>query len=166
MSQGPRLSAAAYVPRPTRELTDPERRALLAIADTLIPDGASGPRPSAIAGYPASLDLALAARRDAFDVIAALAGTLADVPAENLDGELRRLAEAESGDFQALSAVIAGAYLMLPEVRRAIGYPGQAQRPPQFDQAAEEIMNGILDPVIERGPIYRPTDAASPGGGG
>ena len=158
MSQGSRLSAAAYVPRPPRALTHDERRALLRIADTLIPDGASGPRPSGCADYGSFLGRALAARRDAFDAILALATTLADVPADGLEAELRRLSEDCDSAFQPLSAVLAGAYLMQPEVRSAIGYPGQAQRPPQFDQAAEEIMNGILEAAIERGPVWRAVD--------
>ena len=159
------LSAPRYSRRPPRVPTDRERRTLLAAADALIPDGASGSRPSAFADYAASLDRALAARGDAFDAVMTLVGALADVPAEDLGSELRRLAQEPDSGFQPLSAVVAGAYLMLPEVRRAIGYPGQAQRPPQFDEAAEEIMGGILDPVIERGAIYRPVETATLGEG-
>jgi hypothetical protein len=57
-----------------------------------------------------------------------------------------------------VSAVLAGAYLMVPEIRAAIGYPGQHRSHPPFDLAVEEIMDGILDPVIERGSIYTSVD--------
>jgi predicted aconitase with swiveling domain len=90
----------------------------------------------------------------------ALVATLdGDAPGD-VEPELRRLAETPGSGFEDLAGVIAGAYLLVPEVRRAAGYPGQAARPPRFDEAAEQIMDGILDPVIERGPIFRPTPPA------
>ena len=131
---------------------------MLRIADALIPDGPAGPRPSELAGYTDWLDRAIAARRDAFDDIVALAARLAACRDVELDTELRRLAEIPESGFDVLSSVLAGAYLLTPEVRRAVGYPGQAQRPAPFDEAAEQIMSGILDPVVARGPVYRPTD--------
>jgi len=38
-----------------------------------------------------------------------------------------------------------------------IGYPGQQRDPAPVDEAANEI-DGLIDPVIERGPIYVPAD--------
>jgi 3-oxoadipate enol-lactonase len=32
---------------------------------------------------------------------------------------------------------------------------GQVRSHPRFDEAAEEIMEGILDPVFEQGSVYR-----------
>jgi hypothetical protein len=54
------------------------------------------------------------------------------------------------------------AYLMIPEVRTAIGYPGQRRHHPQFDEAANQITDGILDPVVERGPVYTPVPVSRP----
>jgi len=167
MSRQRRSSVPGYVPVPPRALTDGERRTLLEIADALIPDGSAGTCPSGFSDYPEWLDRALAARRDAFDEIVGLVGALADVPAERLYLELKRVSETPESGFEQLSSVVAGAYLLIPEVRRTIGYPGQAQRPPQFDEAAGQIMNGILDPVVARGPVYRsPGGAASAAQGG
>jgi hypothetical protein len=104
--------------------------------------------------YPDWLDRARAARRDCFERVVALAGSLRALPTAGLLAELRRLAEDPESGFEELSTVLAGAYLMDPGVREAIGYPGQAQRQARFDEAAEQIMDGILEPVIERGPIY------------
>lgn len=164
MHQQTTVSAPEYVPVPPRALTGDERSGMLAIADLLIPDGPAGPRPSRADGYDRWLDRALAARRDAFDVVTALAAELGRLPTEQLLGELRRRSAGADPAFTALSTVLAGAYLLLPEVRRAIGYPGQAQRPPRFDEAAEQIMDGILDPVIERGPVYRSVEPTTSGG--
>jgi hypothetical protein len=153
------VSAPRYVPRPPRGLTGRELQAALKIADALIPDGPAGPRPSAIQDYPKWLELALAARRDSFDEIIGLVAELADCATDSLYERLKQLSETSASGFEVLSSVLAGAYLVTPEVRGAIGYPGQAQRAPRFDEAADQIMSGILDPVIERGAIFRPTDS-------
>jgi len=50
--------------------------------------------------------------------------------------------------------VIAGAWLLIPAVRERIGYPGQRRDPARLEEAADQISDGILDPVIARGPIY------------
>ena len=152
---GPPPAVPPYDPRPPRPLEAAELRALTLVADALIGEGPAGPRPSQVSGWGASLDRALAARRDVFDPVLTLAVRLADAPAGGLRAALEELARTPESGFDELSTVVAGAYLLLPEVREAIGYPGQAHRPPQYDTAAEEIMDGILDPVLARGPVYR-----------
>lgn len=47
-----------------------------------------------------------------------------------------------------------------PAVRARIGYPGQRRDPARLEEAADQISDGILDPVLARGPIYTP-DATS-----
>jgi hypothetical protein len=154
-NQGRSGSAAPYVRTPRRALSDSEKQGFLAVADALIPDGSAGRRPSKLDGFLIWLDRALAARRDVFDQVTALAAELGKIPTDDLLERLRSLSDSEGSGFQELSSVVAGAYLMHPDVRSAVGYPGQGPHPARFDQAAEEIMGGILDPVIERGPIYR-----------
>jgi hypothetical protein len=51
--------------------------------------------------------------------------------------------------------VVAGAYFMNPQVRQAIGYHGQTPLPIPPD--ADYLADGLLESVIRRGPIYRPT---------
>ena len=138
---------------PPRPLGDEERRTLLAVAEVLIPDVPGRPAASAAPDYSFWLDRALAARSDAFEEIMELIGRLRDVEPVGLPAELRTISETQPAGFQALSSVLAGAYLMVPAIRRAINYPGKQARPAAFDEAAEEIMSGILDPVIERGPM-------------
>lgn len=149
-----RLSVPEPRRRPPRALTDAERASLHRIADTLIPARGPMPRPSDADGYDRWLDRALAARGDAFDAIIAEASSLDDVPDDALWDALRARHEREG--FKLVSTVVAGAYLMAPQVRRLIGYPGQERKHPQFDEAAEQIMDGILDPVIARGRIFTP----------
>jgi hypothetical protein len=134
-------------------VTEEELRGLLAIADILIPGTDQMPTASMAPDIGRWLGVALTARGDVFDEILALAGSLGQLPPAGLSRELRRLSDEEPERFEPLSAIIAGAYLMVPAVRKAIGYPGQERRFPPFDQAADEITSGILDPVIERGDI-------------
>ena len=148
------MSVPPYRAAPPRDLTEAERAALIAVADVLIaPSGGIAP-PSGQQSYARWLDRALAARRDAFEEVVSTARRLTE-GAGGLAARTRDLAASDPSLFQSLSTVLAGAYLMIPEVRREIGYPGQERKHPRFDEAAEEIMDGILDPVIERGPVYR-----------
>ncbi len=148
-------SVPTHPKAPPRELTDSEHDALVRVADALIPRRGADAEPSATPDYLRHLDRALAARGDAFDAVVAAAVRLAARPADLID-ELRTLHAAGDATFQALSAIVCGAYLTVPEVRARIGYPGQKHDPAPFDLAAEEIMDGILDPVLERGAFYVP----------
>jgi hypothetical protein len=47
---------------------------------------------------------------------------------------------------------------MIPAVRERIGYPGQGGARARLEEAAEQISDGILDPVLARGPVYTPAD--------
>jgi hypothetical protein len=149
------LSVPELPDRLPRELTAAEQRGLARVADFLIPARGGLPKASDAPGFADALDIALIARADSFESVVETAAGLGELPAEKLGGRLRRLAAEDPVHFGVLSAVLAGAYLILPEIRQAIGYPGQERRRAQFDEAAEEIMSGILDPVVARGPIYR-----------
>ena len=151
-------SVPPYRRKPIRALSESERAAFHAVADTLIPPNDPLPSPSELTGFDRWLDRALAARGDDLDVAAAAAESFADTPADGRYRALKEFSEADPDGFQVLSSVVAGAYLMVPAVRERIGYPGQRRHPPQFDEAANQIMDGILDPVIERGSIYTPAD--------
>ena len=48
-----------------------------------------------------------------------------------------------------------GAYYLHPRVRRLIGYPGQKPDPAADDESDYWLRDGLLDPVIDRGPIWR-----------
>ena len=157
-------SVPRHVSAPPRPLRDEELATLLAAADVLIPEALGRPAATEAPGYERWLDRALAARSDVFDRVLALIDRLSELDDGALEAALRRLSDEEPTEFHALSSVIAGAYLLVPAVRRAINYPGQERRPARFDEAAEEIMSGILDPVLERGPIYMDPDDAGRGG--
>lgn len=111
------------------------------------------PLPSECAAFESMLAIALAARADAFGQVTEALRRGAD--AGDAGSWLRELCERDPDAFVPLSNVLAGAYLMVPEIRSHIGYPGQGRNPAHPTQIADELEGGLLDPVIERGPIYR-----------
>ena len=50
-----------------------------------------------------------------------------------------------------------GAYFLNPAIRAAIGYPGLEARPIDPDAPPDYLADGLLDSVISRGAVYRPT---------
>jgi hypothetical protein len=133
---------------------DREERALLAaLADILIP--AEGGMPSASeAGVADSwLDAVLLARPD-------LVGPLKELLATaHYRGDAAAVVAAmranDPAAFDFLTQTAAGAYFMNPQVQQRIGYAGQDPRP--IDPHADYNDGGLLESVIRRGPIYRPT---------
>jgi hypothetical protein len=157
-----RLSVPVKFAAP-RPLTAAEIRTLRAIADVLIPAAGDNPAATAEPDYDAWLIRAVNARADAFDPITAVLARLDGASPDAIDQALRALHAGQPGQFQALSAVVAGAWLLVPAVRARIGYPGQKRDPARLEEAADQLSDGILDPVIARGPIYTPdgTDSDS-----
>lgn len=157
MSNGPRSerrSVPVPRPRPPRPLEPREIATAVTLADALCWSRKSPVRPpSGCAEFDAALHLALAARQDAFGHVTAALAEAADV--SDPAGWLRSLARSRPGLFASLSTILAGAYLMVPEVRAAVGYPGQGHHPAAPTQIGDELSGGILDRVIDRGPIYR-----------
>ncbi|OJU79779.1 MAG: hypothetical protein BGO11_02985 [Solirubrobacterales bacterium 70-9] len=137
-----------------RSLGAEEREALVAVADALC-GGGRLPAPSETPGYEEWLDRALAARADAFEAVVATAVGMAGLTLEGRREALRLLDSRDRPRFHALSSVVAGAWLLVPEISDALGYPGQVAAPAAFDEAATQLETGILDPVIERGPFHR-----------
>jgi len=149
-----RMSVPARTIRPPRALTETELAALLRVADCLIPASGPNPKASDAEQYTSYLQLALAARADAFDAIVGGAGRLAEIPDAALWEALKKMSADDRVTFDPLSSVVACAYFMTPQVMKLIGYPGQHRDPAPLELAADEIGSGILDPVLERGFIY------------
>jgi hypothetical protein len=156
MGRPARLSVPRKFAAP-RPLTSEEIATLYAIADVMIPAAGDIPAATEEAGFDKALVRAVDARADAFETLTAILQRLAGADASTLDGALRSLHANEPGAFQPLSAVVAGAWLLLETVRERIGYPGQPRDPAGIQQVVDELDGGILDPVIARGPIYTPT---------
>lgn len=149
-----RLSVPIRDTRPPRALGEAELTTLLRIADTLIPAAGPNPKASEAENYTKYLDLALAARDDVFDLVISVLESFADVPDADLRAALKELWATDKATFDPLSAIVAGAYFMTPQIMELIGYPGQHRDTAGLEDAANELDTGILDPVLERGFIY------------
>ncbi|WP_280250053.1 hypothetical protein [Nocardia abscessus] len=145
--------------RPPRPLDQQQWQGLLRIADCLIPAVGPNPAASEAQDYGRHLELALAARADAFDTIVRVIDEVAGVPDEQLRAALKQLWAEERAAFDPLSSVVAGAYFMTPQVKALIGYPGQHRDPAGLEEAADELGSGILEPVLERGHFYIAADS-------
>ncbi|HEX2477079.1 MAG TPA: hypothetical protein VHK01_20155 [Lacipirellulaceae bacterium] len=134
-----------------------EERTLLArLADVLIPSGDDMPSASQANVSGRWLDAVLTARPD-------LTSGLRDVldRARHRDPfevivELRANAPTA---FGVLAEIVPAAYFMNPDVQLAIGYTGQGRQP--IDPRPDYEEDGLLDSVIGRGPVYRPTPDTS-----
>jgi len=129
-----------------------ERAVLAGLADVLIPAGAGFLAASEAGVAAEGLDQVLAVRPD-------LAGRLKDIlrlAKGRVAAEvIRELEASDRPSFEVLAEIVPAAYFMNPQVRAAIGYGGQVSRP--IDPRPDYLDDGLLQSVIDRGPIYRPT---------
>jgi hypothetical protein len=145
---------AAESDSPAISLSDAQRRRLADLADQLIAGGVGFPSASKAEVHLAWIDRALAARPDLARVVTGVIDAEGE-PADVIE-HLRTTELATFGDF---AFIVSGAYLINPRIRQLLGYPAaQPAKNPAFpDEAEAYLEDGILDRVIERGPIYRPT---------
>jgi hypothetical protein len=134
---------------------DYKRRALLAaLADVLIPSGDGMPSASAAGVTGRWLDEVLKLRPDFGSPLSAVLDRVKGAePAE----AVARLRSEDPAGFGVLAEVVAGGYFLNPEVRKAIGYPGQRAVPIVPEQPPDYEQDGLIASVIARGRIYRPT---------
>lgn len=135
-------------------LTEAKRRRLGELADALIAGGAGMPSASQADAHRTWMDRALAARPDLALVVIEVASS--EGPAKQSLDDLRQRDRAR---FDAFAFAVSGAYLINPRVRKLLGFPGPipAKAPAFPDEAESYLEDGILDVVLNRGPIYRPT---------
>jgi hypothetical protein len=132
---------------------DPDLRSVLAgLADVLIPAGDGMPSASAAAVAGTGLDQVLTAVPS---LGASLAEVLAGAKNREPDEVVANLSRTDPSAYGILTEVVTAAYFMNPDVRRAVGYAGQGPSP--IDPREDYVDDGLLESVIKRGPIYRPT---------
>jgi hypothetical protein len=139
----------------TSLLTSEQRVIFAAIADFLIPHAEGMPSASEAGVQGPMLDRVLRLRPDLSD---AFFRGLAKSASRSGADAANALNSSDSEAFGAVSLAASAAYYMLPRIRELIGYPGQESRPdPDPDATPPYVANGMLQQVIDRGPIYKPT---------
>lgn len=133
---------------------DAHRTTLGRLADALIPPGDGMPSASQAGVAGRWLDEVIRLRPD-FGPL--LAGILERFTTIDADVAIASLQASDPDGFPVLTEVVAGGYFLNPEVRRAIGYPGQQSVPIVPEDPPDYERDGLLAPVVARGPIYRPT---------
>ena len=136
------------------ELTPAHAGLLGRIADVLMTSTRGALVPTGLGDFAEWTRRAARARSRTMDPVVA---ALAAIDPGDVEGSLRRLESSAPADFELLASIAAGAYTMHPDVMAAVGYPEPRRAPVPFDQSAEELSSGILDPVLGIGlPLLRP----------
>ncbi|PYV22820.1 MAG: hypothetical protein DMG27_17310 [Acidobacteria bacterium] len=129
-----------------------DRSTLAGLADVLIPASAGFPSASQVGVAAEGLDQVLAVRPDLAKPLKVI---LQSAKGRNPAEVVAQLQDENPASFAALAEIVAGAYFMNPQVRVAIGYHGQVPQP--LASRPDHLNDGLLQPVTDRGPIYRPT---------
>lgn len=88
---------------------------------------------------------------------------LDDIPEPVTWEVLEDLDAADAPSLEIVSAVCAAAYFMSPQALDALGYYRGPRRAADRQQIVDELETGVLDPVLDRGPLVR--DVANSTGG-
>lgn len=151
MTDGDDRGAPAVV---TPELRDRLRR----FADVLIPAAHEMPAASEVGVADRQLDVVLATRAD---LVEPLARAVAQVDAADHEGSLARLREADRDAHDALLLTVVGGYYIDPGVRKLLGYTGQVPVEVRPEIIPNYVEEGLVEPLLERGPVYRAVPGAA-----
>ncbi len=132
---------------------DADQRVLLAaLADVLIPAGDGFPSASQAGIAAEGLDQVISFQPGiAAGLMNVLEKSKARPPAE----VVAELQKNDAAAFGVLAEVVAGAYFLNPLVLARLGYTGQGPHP--IDPHPDYLDAGLLQSVLSRGPVYRPT---------
>src|SRR5262245_56733731 len=134
-----------------------ERSVLAGLANVLIPAGEGFPSASEVDVAGEGLNQVLSFRPDLAAGLKELLVSARGRPPAEVVTELHK---ADPAGFDILAELVPGAYFLNPQVRERLGYHGQGPRP--FDPRPDYLDDDLLQSVIDRGPIYRPTTGMRP----
>lgn len=129
-----------------------ERETLAALANVLIPAADGFPSASQAAVAHGGLDEVLSFRPDFTNGLKVI---LEQARGADPGKFLEELRQRDPAAYGLLTELIPGAYFLDDAVRTRLGYRGQVPRP--IDEHPDYLDDGLLQSVIDRGPIYRPT---------
>lgn len=131
------------------------RETFKGIADVLIPNAEGMPAASEVGVHEETLDMILGLRPDLRENFVR---GLTSIQGKEPRDAANALNMSDGHALTAIGLVASAGYYMSPVVREKIGYPGQQSRPdPDPDATPPYVANGMLQKVIDRGPIFRST---------
>jgi hypothetical protein len=131
------------------------RDRLRRLADALIPAAHGMPAAGEVGVADRQLDKVLAVRPDLGEP---LARAVADADPADYEASLARLRERDREAHDALLLVVVGGYYIDADVRRRLGYDGQQPVEVRPEIIPNYVEEGLIDPLLARGPVYRPVD--------
>lgn len=135
------------------ELTAEEQRALRAAATWFLPPSAAYPSFDHADPDNSVLGRVLHQLAPLHDEIRA---ALHALPANGVADHLHDLQATDADQFATLRTVCLGWYFTCRPVWNALGYTGRRPAPIGVGEAEHHLRDGLLDPVIKRGKIFRP----------
>lgn len=117
----------------------------------------------AVEGYPSNDDadpdgsVLLLALDQLRPLLPAIAAALDCAAREGVTSYLQRIDATEADTYELLRTLLIGRYLMCRPVWDVLGYTGRRPSPIQLAEYENEFTDGILEPVLARGKIFRPT---------
>ena len=129
-----------------------ERAVIGALADVLIPPGQGFPSASGAGVGGRGLDEVLCCRPELLEPLKRLVASASGRETREFLNELKCN---DPLTFDLFADFVGGAYFLNPSVREKLGYGGQTTR--AIDPHPDYLDDGLLQSVIDRGPIYRPT---------
>ena len=134
-------------------LTDEQRQALALIGDSLIPAALGMPSFTGSGAEAEMTDHVVALRPE---LLADLRQALDSIsPDEDPAAATERLNRNNPDALGVIGLIASSAYYLMPGVRSIMGYKGQEHRPAGDDEEHDYLRDNLLQPVIDRGPIYR-----------
>jgi hypothetical protein len=142
-------------------ITEEARTRLRRVADALIPAAHGMPAASDVGVADDQLDRVLAVRPDLAEP---MERALAGMNPADAEGSLDQLQSADPEAADALLMTIVGGYYIHPGVRERLEYDGQQPVEVRPEVIPDYVEEGLIDPVLARGPIYRriPGDQPTP----
>jgi hypothetical protein len=131
------------------------RARLVSLADGLVPEAEGMPAASAVDVHGKQLDLVLTARPDLEEPL--VRGLSRAQHVDDAIAWMEKLSVEDPEAYEGIATAVIGGYYMHSEVKGRLGYPGQAAREVNVGGFPEYVSEGLLERVVERGPIYRPT---------
>lgn len=134
------------------KIEEEERKILAALADVLIPAGDGFPSASQAGVANEHLDSVLQFRPDLKD---GLRNILVNAAGRNPHEFMDEIKTRDEASYEILTELVPGAYFLNEQVRARLSYDGQSPRP--IDPRADYLDDDLLQSVIDRGPVFRPT---------